>query len=194
MVCTDWTNKRCVEENIVGFVIFFTFFVCLLATSTSALPWIWLIFSPPLVWVFNSIYSSIVTVSPDATEHVLFRPVLMLVITLQFSYTQEAIYNALMKTAMLTHTQKKIIITLLHCKGIDSSVKINTLHCPANWTERSLSRYRCLTQLCLCFYDSSVHHLAFELLCCPEINIKRKKKKLASALMVTVGLYLWKNK
>lgn len=32
----------------------------------------------------------------------------MLVITLQFSYTQETIYNALMKTAML----KKI--TLLH--------------------------------------------------------------------------------
>lgn len=49
----------------------------------------------------------------------------MLVITLQFSYTQETIYNALMKTAMLK-------ITLPHSKGIDSSVKINTLHCPAN--------------------------------------------------------------
>lgn len=49
----------------------------------------------------------------------------MLVITLQFSYTQETIYNALMKTAMLK-------ITLLHSKGIDSFVKINTLHCPAN--------------------------------------------------------------
>lgn len=49
----------------------------------------------------------------------------MLVITLQFSYTQETIYNALMKKAMLK-------ITLPHSKGIDSSVKINTLHCPAN--------------------------------------------------------------
>lgn len=35
MVCTDWTNKKTCQGNvIVGFVIFFTF----LATSTSALP------------------------------------------------------------------------------------------------------------------------------------------------------------
>lgn len=54
----------------------------------------------------------------------------MLVITLQFSYTQKTIYNALMKTAMLKKKEKRI--TPLHSKGIDSSVKINTLHCPAN--------------------------------------------------------------
>lgn len=61
----------------------------------------------------------------------------MLVITLQFSYTQETINNALMKTAMFKKkrerekkTTKKI--TLPHSLGIDCSVEINTLHCPAN--------------------------------------------------------------
>lgn len=70
-----WLDKQktCQGNVIVGFVIFFTF----LATSTSALPWILLF---PLCLFFNSIYSSISTVSPDAIKHVLFRSVSMLVI------------------------------------------------------------------------------------------------------------------
>lgn len=57
----------------------------------------------------------------------------MLVITLQFSYTQETIYNALMKTML----KKKS-----HCPTVKvlTAVKINTLHCPANEQRKSLSR------------------------------------------------------
>lgn len=81
------------------------------------------------VFQFYSIYSSIVTVSPDTIRHGLFRSVLMLVITLQLSYTQETIYNALMNS----NAKRKInyknahIHTQAHSKCIDSCW-IKTLH------------------------------------------------------------------
>lgn len=54
----------------------------------------------------------------------------MLVITLQFSYTQETIYNALMKTMLKKKKKEK----KSHCPTVKvlTAVKINTLHCPAN--------------------------------------------------------------
>lgn len=59
----------------------------------------------------------------------------MLVITLQFSYTQETIYNALMKTTMLEKKKS-------HCPTVKvlTAVKINTLHCPANEQKKKPSR------------------------------------------------------
>lgn len=114
---------------------------------------------------------------------------------LQFSYTQETIYNALMKTAMLKKKKES------HC----STVKVLTapsrsIHYTALQTEQ---REACHANVALL---SSVHVFIWPV--CPspcfpatvlsrreeEKRLKKKKKiKHASALMVTVGLYLWNN-
>lgn len=60
---------------------------------STALNFTFFFFSLSVIWYFNSIYSYIVTVSPDTIKRCLFRSVLMLVITLQFSYMQETIYT-----------------------------------------------------------------------------------------------------
>lgn len=91
----------------------------------------------------------------------------MLVITLQFSYTQETIYNALMKTML---KKKKS-----HCPTVKvlTAVKINTLHCPANEQRKA-----CHANVALL---SSVYVL---MTVCPSpcfsatvLSLKKKKRK-----------------
>lgn len=87
----------------------------------------------------------------------------MLVITSQFSYTQETIYNALMKTAMLKKRN--------HCPNIKVLTarqdQYTTLPCKLN-REKPVTLTLPYSALSVCLYDLSAHHLAFQLLCCPE--------------------------
>lgn len=118
-----------------------------------------------------------------------------MVITLQFSYTQETIYNALLKMAMLKITLPTVnVLTALS----------RSIHYTALQTER---RETCHANVALL---SSVHvfmwlvcHLAFQLLCCPEKIEEKKKQKTCQSInshylslsvkkIMCCFLYTWK--
>lgn len=67
-VCTDWTNKGVSRKCYCWLCDIFYFFSNQYFSTA-------LNFSFSVIWFFNSIYSSIVTVSPDAIKHGLFRSV-----------------------------------------------------------------------------------------------------------------------
>lgn len=95
----------------------------------------------------------------------------MLVITLQFSYTQETIYNALMKTML-----KKKKVTLP--PQLRYWLLWRSIHYTALQTNRDKPVTLTLpySALSMCWWPC-VHHLAFQLLCCLKKKKKERKEK-----------------
>lgn len=105
----------------------------------------------------------------------------MLVITLQLSYTQETIYNALMNS----NAKRKKIIKYTHAHTHIHSPTVNvltaagsihyTLPCKLN-REESVTLTLPYSALSMWLYDLFVCHLAFKL-------IKKKKKRILKKYM-----------
>lgn len=70
MVCTDWTNKKMCQGKCYCWLCDIFYFFSNQYFSTA------LNFTFSIIWIFDSIYSFIVTVSPDAIKRVSFRPVI----------------------------------------------------------------------------------------------------------------------
>lgn len=119
----------------------------------------------------------------------------MLVITLQFSYTQETINNALMKTAMFKRRKKRKMTKKNHtatqlrywllCRD-----QYTTLPCKLN-REKPVTLTLPYSALSMCFYDLSVCHFAFSSYTA-LLRGKKRRKETITRQCITICQFLWK--